>query len=416
MAFGQGGTNFWDGASPISHAFCDESGNFTLVKCTAANIPSGVSGYAYGCGLLATDTGNQYVNTGGTTACTFTLLDTALGGAATSLVDSSQLNVVTTVHTASAVNYLTVGNSAAGAVSANAIVLVPAGSDSAISLTLKPLGATGILNFGSTTQTGVINVGLSTTATTAGVNILSAASTASTQTIEIGGGTSTTSGGKVVNIANGVPGASTTNTVAIGTGGTTTGTVGVTIGSNGNAAHTTTIQGGSGAAITLTPQTTGAILIGAAAGTGAITVGSSSTTQTLNLGSGGGVATINVGTGVAANVIKIGAASSLTTLYGTLTSSLESNRVTAGGSNNAITGVLTDAAGVAIATATGLRITCIMGALTLQAGGNTLNLNSTSAIAIKKASAPTVDIAVARAANAVVELVFNGTSWLALSE
>ena len=99
---------------------------------------------------------------------------------------------------------------------------------------------------------------------------MSAAGVSSTQTVTIGGGTSATAGGKVVNIANGVPGASTTNTVAIGTAGTTTGTVGVTIGSVGAAAHTTAIRGGNGAtAITLTPEATaGQIVIGATAGAG----------------------------------------------------------------------------------------------------------------------------------------------------
>ncbi|MDB5182329.1 MAG: exported protein of unknown function [Candidatus Saccharibacteria bacterium] len=68
----------------------------------------------------------------------------------------------------------------------------------------------------------------------------------------------------------------------------------VIIGSNANAAHTTLIQGGSGTAITLTPQTTGTITIGATGGSGIITLGSSTTTQTVNIGAGTGVPTVNI--------------------------------------------------------------------------------------------------------------------------
>ncbi len=92
------------------------------------------------------------------------------------------------------------------------------------------------------------------------------------------------------------------------------------------------------------------------------------------------------------------------------------NLITAGGSNNAITAALLDANGVAIPTVAGLKLTLILGALTLQAGANTLNLNGTSAIAIKSHNAATVDIAAAYAANGIIEVIFNGTSWLDMSQ
>lgn len=146
-------------------------------------------------------------------------------------------------------------------------------------ITVGALGAAG----------GTIILGQATTATAVAVNISSANSTESTQTVEIGGGTSTTSGGKIVNIANGVPGATTTNTVAIGTGGTTTGTVGITIGSNGAAAHTLVLQGGNGVgAVSIQAATSGTISIGTA------------NANTLTLGNTSGSISLNSNTTVAA--------------------------------------------------------------------------------------------------------------------
>ncbi len=185
------------------------------------------------------------------------------------------------------------------------------------------------------------------------VNISTAANTVA-DTINIGTGATTAASGKTIHIADGTPTGSGTNVVTIGSisgaANTTTiqggngatainlsaaasgninigtnavtgkviniGSVGstanattlhiadttdatvtqvITIGSKSNAANTTTIQGGSGSAIALTPQTTGTIVIGASAGTGQITVGSSSATQTVVIGDGSGAAsTVNI--------------------------------------------------------------------------------------------------------------------------
>ena len=88
------------------------------------------------------------------------------------------------------------------------------------------------------------------------------------------------------------------------------------------------------------------------------------------------------------------------------------NYVTAGGSNNAWTATLTDKAGTAIPLAAGLTVLVFGSTLTLQAGANTFNLNGGGAVSVKKASAPTVDLATAIAANGIVLLAYNGTSWL----
>lgn len=92
------------------------------------------------------------------------------------------------------------------------------------------------------------------------------------------------------------------------------------------------------------------------------------------------------------------------------------NYVAAGGSNNAITITLTDADGNNVTLAAGLMLVVHTGAYTLQAGANTLNLNGGGAVAIKKGSAATVDKAVAAAANSILCLVYNGTSWLDTAE
>jgi hypothetical protein len=114
-----------------------------------------------------------------------------------------------------------------------------------------------------------------------------------------------TAGANTLGPANFYFGNSTANTTAVNT----------IIGSITNVANTTTVQGGNGtAAISITPQTTGTIVIGASAGTGAITLGSSSTTQTVNIGTGAGLATINLGTGNAASVVTVGGATGLNTL------------------------------------------------------------------------------------------------------
>lgn len=88
------------------------------------------------------------------------------------------------------------------------------------------------------------------------------------------------------------------------------------------------------------------------------------------------------------------------------------NYVVATGTNNTLAAALTNAAGTAIPLAAGLTLLVNTSTLTCQAGANTMNLNGSGAVAIKKGSAATTDLSVALAANSVVQLVYNGTSWL----
>jgi len=67
------GTNFFQqNKETVNSAFIDEYGNAILVKCATGDIPSAVAGYAVGCLLINTTTGNLYTNTGSVTSCTFT--------------------------------------------------------------------------------------------------------------------------------------------------------------------------------------------------------------------------------------------------------------------------------------------------------------------------------------------------------
>lgn len=393
--------------------------------------------------MYRTDSGTGsnavYQNTGSVAVPVWTLLDTALpGDTASSLIDTNSVTALDVGTTASAVNNFRVTNSAAGAVSANALLLSAVGTDSAISIQVSPKGATGILTLGLATGTGDIVVGSSSTTqtvkigngagaatvnianvSTAGstVSIAGAATSAATDTVNIATGIPITSGGKVVHIADAVPGAGTTVAVTIGSGGTTTGTVGLTLGSVGAAAHTTLIQGGNGtgasAGLKLTTAVAGDILIGNPAGAATITLGSSSTTQIVVINGGAGVATTNIATGAAANVTKIGAAASLTTLGGTVTQSLDTNRCTGSAAANAPVATLTDAAGVNVTVATGLRVTLTLAA-GLQAGANTFNLNGHGTDSIKLSTNPATDLSTAYATGGVIDLLFNGTVWLAM--
>lgn len=80
-----GGTNFDDGGiaagGTVNHYLMNGAGNWILVRCTVANMPSGAAGYAVSCLAQATDSGALYVNTGSITSSTFTLL--AAGSALT---------------------------------------------------------------------------------------------------------------------------------------------------------------------------------------------------------------------------------------------------------------------------------------------------------------------------------------------
>ena len=96
----------------VDQFLTNPAGNVILARCTVANLPTG-AGYAIGCSIQATDTGNNYVNTGTASAAVFTLLDagTAFGlptaaTDATSTTGDSFLLTETTLTTGNGIRVL----------------------------------------------------------------------------------------------------------------------------------------------------------------------------------------------------------------------------------------------------------------------------------------------------------------------
>ena len=72
------GTNFFTKYNTtVDIALIDLEGNASLIRCTAANLPSAIANYAIGCIAYATDTGVLYTNTGTASSCTFTAVDSS---------------------------------------------------------------------------------------------------------------------------------------------------------------------------------------------------------------------------------------------------------------------------------------------------------------------------------------------------
>ncbi len=72
------GTNFnapyTNGDTGVTSIFTNDVGDAILVTSTAANVPSGKTGYGVGCILINSSTGSPYVNIGTTTSCSFLVI------------------------------------------------------------------------------------------------------------------------------------------------------------------------------------------------------------------------------------------------------------------------------------------------------------------------------------------------------
>ncbi len=278
--------------------------------------------------LIGNGAGASTVSIGNTTTAGSTV---NVAGAATAngITDTINIGTGNTAGTGAKVIHIGDGNPAGtgtntitiGSNANTANVTTIKGGNGAGAITLTPQ-TTGTIVMGAAAGTGSITLGSSSAA----------------QTVIVGGGTGAstvqiannvaTATGNTVSIAGGATATGLTDTINIGTGntvgtgakvihigdGTPAGTNTVTIGSNANTANVTTIQGGNGAgAIALTPQTTGTIVIGAAAGTGSITLGSSSAAQSVLIGNGAGAATVSIAnTGTAGNTVNIAGAATAT--------------------------------------------------------------------------------------------------------
>jgi hypothetical protein len=84
------------------------------------------------------------------------------------------------------------------------------------------------------------------------------------------------------------------------------------------------------------------------------------------------------------------------------------------GSNNAIAGALVDSAGVAVPLAAGLRVVQVL-AHTLQAGANAYVFNTVSK-SIKKHTNAATDLSIAYAATGIIDMTYDGTQWLDMSQ
>jgi hypothetical protein len=347
------GSNFFaKKTSTLDIAFCDANGLAVFAKCTGTP-PTTANVFSHGCLINQTDSGTGtaaiYQNTGSSASPVWTLLDTALpGDSASKLIDTNSLTAVDVGTTASAVNNLRVTNSATGAVSANAVAITAVGSDSAVSLSMAPKGATGILTLGLSNGTGDIVVG----------------SSSATQTTKIGNG----AGIQNVNIANATVAGTTVTVAGAATGAGITDTVSI---SGGNAAAT-------------------------------------------------GVKVVNIATGTPGtsgnNRVTVGGGStSAVTVNAVHTQYTGVNRTTGSAVANDPVATLTDASGNNVTVAAGLRILLTL-ASTLQAGANTLNLNGHGADSIKSHRNSATDIGTAYASTGIVDLLFNGTVWLDMSQ
>lgn len=103
MLYPTTGTGLGDQGSPIEHFLHNDSGDWILVRVIVASIPSAVAGYAAGCTLQATDTGDQYTNKGTNLSCSFVLLDSGTAfGLPASATDASTTSGVSFQLTTSA--------------------------------------------------------------------------------------------------------------------------------------------------------------------------------------------------------------------------------------------------------------------------------------------------------------------------
>lgn len=416
------------------------TGNSPTISATGtdANIPLTIVGKGSGSVNIRASNGLDTNVAGSLVLGPATATSIILGGTGvTAISTAGTVASTTTIGVAAGTGDITLGSS-----SATQSVLVANGAGAA---------TVSIANVGTAGNT--VNVA---TAAAAGANVTN-----------LNSGATANGGSDTVNIATGVPVGTGSKTVHIADGNTAVGTGvnTVTIGSNSNLAHVTTIQGGSGAtAIKLIPQTTGVVTIGATAGTGDVVVGSSSATQTVKIGDGAGVSTVNLanvsvaganvnmatavtGAGItdtvsistgnaAATGVKVvniltgtpgTAGNNRLTMGGTVADSrvtIKANFVslrsanyiaTEGGANNAITGSLTDAGGTNVPLVAGLRVVVKL-AHTLQAGANTFDFNGGGALAIKSHLNIANDIATAYAVTGIIELMYDGALWVDMSQ
>ena len=268
---------------------------------------------------------------------------------------TNTINIGSAVVAGSKTQTINIGNGAGAGTAINVSILSGVGT-----------AGTGTLSLGNNTRVQTIDLGNIAPAQTRTTTVAGGASGV-VDTVNIGTGAASVAGGKTINIGTTTP--------------TSTGSNLITIGTNANFASTTAIQGGNGAtAITLTPQTTGQIVVGAAAGTGQITLGSSSGGQTVVVGGGTGANIVQIANGVATatgNQVSIAGGATANGFTDTVNIATGNS---AGGGNGAKVVHIADGtpAGTGINTVTIGSLTNAS-ATTIQGGTGNINLNTNQA-------------------------------------
>lgn len=180
--------------------------------------------------------------------------------------------------------------------------------------------------------------------------------------------------------------------------------------------------------VTISPKGTGTVtIVGGTTGNTVSVLGAATATgtDTINLLAGNAAGTaiksMNVLTGTPNTtgnnryLLGSGAMTTKASINANFTGYQVMNYLNGGGVNNAITVTLVDSAGVNITQQAGLCMTLKL-APTLQAGANTIALNGAAVANLKKHTDPSANIGTAYAANGFINVCFDGTSYLDMSQ
>lgn len=359
-------------ASPVDKYFQNLAGNCMVARCTVANIPTG-AGYAVGCLLQATDTGNNYVNKGSITAASFVLLDsgTAFGlptsaSDATSTTGDSFLLTETTLTTGNGIRVLaTTGTFTTGGALFKADLSAAVAGNGFVGVTTGVYTGTGLLLLtANSATTGTLSAISGTGLTSGAVETLT------------GGGANFLTTGIVSNI---VMGAATVGSgVKIVTTGIYTDTTNAVLNIIASSATTGIIAG-------ITTSSSKALIIGLALANPAFQVDSSTASQAAGLkvtgaASGGTVAIASIDSGSNTNLSIDGKGSGTIAIGSISTGAVTITPATTITGLATLTGGLTSIANAILKSGTAVPATAgavAAGApITLYSGGITIELTS----------------------------------------
>lgn len=313
-----GGTNLSDysilNGGTVDTYLTNPGGHATLVRCSTANIPSAVAGYAVGCLLQNTTTGNNYVNTGTTSSCTFTLLDAGASfGLPTSATDATTTTTTSFQLTTSAITTGNSENVTAAAITTGAAYKATLGTSLTTGGAFNASLGAATTGYGFTSTTTGVYTGaglLQLTASSATTGAIASIVTTSSKALIIGQAAATpvfqvdsSTASQIAGLK--VTGAATGGTVAIAT-----------------------IDSGADASLTINGKGAGTIGIGTVS-TGAVTITPATTVTGLLTLTGGLTSAANAilksGTAVPATAGAVAAGAPITMYSGNITIELTSD-------------------------------------------------------------------------------------------